>query len=265
VSPRPRDGGALSVEAVTVLGAAWVTGNELRLPPGQLARPLYEEVNEALTRLGGKWKGGRTKAHVFGEIDPAPLLDEIRATGAMPAKNPTAFFSTPPEIVARLIDAAFIRMCDRLGALLLEPSAGRGAIADAMRTAAPSAMIDAVELLPANAAVLRQKGHVVVEGDFLTFAPEYRYDACAMNPPFAVDGDPLAYINHVRHALALVHRGGSLAAIVPAGLSFRNDRRTREFRDQVLACGSIEALPDDAFVVSGTAVRTLLITMEVAA
>ena len=44
-----------------------------RITSGQLDRSLYEEVNEVLVRLGGKWKGGRTKAHLF-PYDPRPLV-----------------------------------------------------------------------------------------------------------------------------------------------------------------------------------------------
>jgi hypothetical protein len=35
------------------------------LPPGNLDRKTYEAVNKALTAIGGKWTGGKVKAHVF--------------------------------------------------------------------------------------------------------------------------------------------------------------------------------------------------------
>ena len=89
----------ISAEALTVLREAECDSDRVRITSGQLDRTLYKEVNEVLVRLGGKWKGGHTKAHLF-PYDPRPLLAGVLATGDMPPKNPWAFFPTPPELVS---------------------------------------------------------------------------------------------------------------------------------------------------------------------
>src|SRR5579885_3284456 len=93
---------SISAKALAVLREMECDSDRARITSGQLDRPLYEEVNEVLVRLGGKWKGGRTAAHVFPYYDPRPLLAGVVTTGIRPPKNPTAFFPTPPALVERV-------------------------------------------------------------------------------------------------------------------------------------------------------------------
>jgi predicted RNA methylase len=84
---------------------------------------------------------------------------------------------------------------------ILEPSAGKGALVRALRAELPNARIDAVELDPARAALLRELAadasiangdrlapawFDVWEGDYLSRpAPSRRYDLGVSNPPFS--------------------------------------------------------------------------------
>src|SRR6266702_3729890 len=88
-------------EVLDVLRNGHTTGMSYFLPTGQLDRKLYQEVNEVLERIGGKWNR-KAKAHLF-EIDPAALLDLVSTTGEMPPRNPTAFFPTPEPVIAELL------------------------------------------------------------------------------------------------------------------------------------------------------------------
>src|ERR671925_807732 len=94
----------LSGDAIAVLQNLDYDGFAIRFP--QVAPTLYTEVNEVLTRLGGKWKGGRTKAHVFQE-DPTLLIEYVLSSAVMPPKNPEAFFPTPKEVARGIM-----MMCD---------------------------------------------------------------------------------------------------------------------------------------------------------
>ncbi len=119
----------VSPDAREVLAQATLNGSSLKLNSGQLERSLYEEVNEVLTRLGGKWKGGKTAAHLFDTVDAAKLrdcLDIVLATGLMPAKNPNAFYFTPKPVQKRMLELfkAMIRL--KSGMRFLEPSAVKG-------------------------------------------------------------------------------------------------------------------------------------------
>ncbi len=258
----------VSSAALDILAAAVVEGQGVRLPSVPLDRVLYEEVNEVLVRLGGKWKrhgkardGVPQGTHEF-PYDPAPLLSAVMETGEMPPKNPTAFFPTPPAIVAKMVTWARLAEKDSEHCRVLEPSAGTGAILDAIRETAPSAQLDAVEVLPINAAMLRRKGYAPHEMDFLHWRPEYQYDAVLMNPPFSLDGDPLAYITHIDHAWSLLRDGGDLVAITPPGWQFRSDAKSREFQMMVGEYGESDEIPTGAFKESGTAVATRIVWMR---
>ncbi len=248
---------SLSSAALAVLRGATFDGLKLFLPPGQLERSLYEEVNEVLSRLGGKWKGGKTKAHLF-EEDPREDLSLVLDTGKMPPKNPTAFFGTPPNVAEQAVHMLHFATQVPLRRIL-EPSAGKGALALACQQIIPDASIECCEIVPAYALKLQHLGFTLVAEDFLAYHPDQLYDGIIMNPPFAVEEDKLAWVTHVEHAYELLIPGGALAAIVPAGFSFRKEKRVQRIRD--LVAGSWMELPADAFLESGTGVRTLLISI----
>ena len=66
----------------------------------------------------------------------------------------------------------------------------------------------------------------------------------------------------VTHAMRFLRPGGKLASIMSTGVEFREDRRTREFRELVrLHGGRIERLPSGTFRESGTDVETVLVVM----
>ena len=247
----------VDADVMEVLKTAWCEGLKLYLPPAQMERKLYERTNEVLTRIGGKWKGGKTRAHVF-EDDPAPLLAEVLSTGIMPLDNPLDFYRTPAEVVERMVSIAG----DMSGSIVLEPSAGDGAIVEQVVSKYPSAIIHAVEVDAKRADKLRQKfsGVNVTQADFMAHASIIP-DVVLMNPPFTLQGDKLAYITHINKAYQAMKEGGKLVAIAPASLKFRSDKRTSDLREFVLSHGTIEDLPSGVFGESGTMVSTVLVSM----
>lgn len=217
-----------------VLKNASVEGQHLYLPPTQLDRKLYEGVNEVLTRLGGKWKGGKTKAHVF-PADPSDLLLGVIGSGEMPPKNPFAFFATPSDLAAGVVAIAKNVIGDLSGKDILEPSIGTGAIALEVRRQFPTADITGVEIDEFRASVSRGKGFEVFTEDFLAIQPSrwLPFDVVLMNPPFSVEGDKTAYITHIDHAMKFLNPGGVLVAIVPPGFTFRTDKKHKAFAEFV--------------------------------
>ncbi len=249
---------SLSAVVVDVLRGATVEGSHVRLNCSQLERPVYEGVNEVLTRLGGKWKGGKTRAHYFEHYDPKPLLAAVVASEKMPDKNPLAFFPTPAPVVDQmLMMAATALACP--GVQVLEPSAGTGRIVDAVRLLNPSAQLTVVELHDLNAAVLRGKGYEVHEQDFTTFEGG-PFDVVLMNPPFSVQGDKLAYITHITRAWEMC--SGVLVAIAPPGFTFRQDKKSKAFADLVDDHGDHFLLSPGSFKSSGTGIATELVTLR---
>lgn len=148
------------------------------------------------------------------------------------------YFPTPPPAADRLIELAAIPD----GARVLEPSAGKGDLADAVRRAVATAEVDVIEPVEALRSVLGLKGYELVGRDFLKDTPARRYARIVMNPPFERGADA----QHVRHAFALLEPGGRLAAIVSEGLFFRQD--AEEFRQWLTSVGGrSEKLPTGSF------------------
>lgn len=264
--PQVQKGELVKTEVLDVLKQGYTESNRYYLPNIRLERKLYVAVNEVLERIGGKWNK-KSKAHIFEDVEPAPLLELIFESGEMPPKNPTAFFPTPASVVDYLLtDGGFYRIPSD-AKRILEPSAGKGNIAEGIRAYCHQHQIDATldccEILPRFQDQLKAKGfNVIDEPDFLAYQPTYQYDAIIANPPFSVDGDPLAYITHIEHAWSLLVPGGTLSAVVPAGFISRDDKRVKKLRKLVEDHGTWRELKRGSFADSGTGVNTAIISMR---
>ena len=249
-------------EAVlNVLAQSEVLADRVLLPQG-LDRKLYQKVNETLEELGGKWNR-KQQAHVFAD-DPREEIATIVQSGTLPDKNPLAFFPTPKAVIDQILGYF---MVPRPPCRILEPSAGLGAIAEALWeefTHWPEAekaqvRIDLVEWDKKRAAKLAEQWEHVYCQDFLTFIPEARYDAVFMNPPFSVEGNKTVWIDHVQHAFDLLLPGGQLVAVVPNSAQFRIDKKHQGLRDWLHPMGGFLDLPEGCFKESGTGVSVLLL------
>ena len=237
-------------DVLAVLSQAIVIGNAVTLT-GQLDRKLYVKTNEVLEAAGGKWNR-KAKAHLF-DGDATEIIEQIILTGEITVPQDFGYFPTPGPVVNRLMELAEIEP----GMLVLEPSAGQGAIA---KEVAKIARVDCVELLPQNAEILMNENiyRTVAIGNFLETYLHPVYDRIIMNPPFERQAD----IKHVQHALKFLKPGGRLVSVMSAGVTFRENSLTREFRDLVNSRGGkIEALPEGSFKASGTGVHTVIVTI----
>lgn len=165
------------------------------------------------------------------------------------------FFPTPPALVARMIAEAGVRE----GMKVLEPSAGKGDIAEAVRDA--GAQVVSFERSHTLCGILKAKGLSVECCDFLEMIAIAGFDRVLMNPPFEKAQD----IDHVRHAFRFLKPGGRLVAVMSAGTMFRSDRKTLEFRDWLTEAGAVvNELPEDAFgeAFRSTKTRTILVVID---
>jgi predicted RNA methylase len=132
----------------------------------------------------------------------------------------SSFYPTPPEVAARMlerIDPAHLRT-----RLILEPSAGKGDLADAIVARMSGDYeelgierpfmsrhdisrykdkVHCLEIEPDLIAALHGKQYKVVGHDFLSFVPDQSYDLIIMNPPFH-EAD-----KHVLKAWEILHDG----------------------------------------------------------
>ena len=147
------------------------------------------------------------------------------------------YFPTPKPVVDHLIELAEINP----GMDALEPSAGKGNIADALKKA--GANVDVVEIYEPLRQILEAKGYNIVGTNFLDYS-EKKYDRIVMNPPFEKGQD----IDHVKHALELLKPGGRVVAIMSEGPFFRGDKKATTFRDWLEENeGTSEKLPEKSF------------------
>jgi hypothetical protein len=135
-----------------VLGRATALGNAIALPEERLDGKLYKRVNKALANAGGKWNRS-AGAHLF-TSDAAPKLAAMLGSGVSvdEKKRDQAFF-TPPDLARQVVELAEVE-----GRVVLEPSAGRGALADACM-AASAKSVECFEANPEFAETLRGKGY----------------------------------------------------------------------------------------------------------
>jgi hypothetical protein len=125
------------------------------------------------------------------------------------------FYPTPRALIDEMLTGIDY---DKLGAVL-EPSAGKGNIIDALKEKARihsyrcrenDIDLDAVEFSEDLQHVLRGKGVRVVHDDFLTYHTYKRYSLIVMNPPFST-GD-----KHLLKALDMMSAGGRVVCLLNA-------------------------------------------------
>lgn len=162
------------------------------------------------------------------------------------------FYPTPKEIAIKMA----VPYADRLGcARILEPSAGNGAILDAitmndipytyqskngeihdLTTSARPENIYCIEKNPELQMILQEKGYRVIASDFLTYTPDHDFDLALINPPFSC-GD-----KHLLHAWEIL-RAGDIACLLNAETIRNPYTKTRKLLANVIEeNGSVEEL-----------------------
>lgn len=237
----------------TLRERASIDGRRLVLTGPRFDPKLYQQINDILEAVGGRWTTSEG-AHLF-PVDAAEALAPVFATGEVVTlrekRQQAQYFPTPKPVVDRLLDLARLES----GMRVLEPSAGSGAIAAAV--AERGATVDCIERDPGYAATLVDAGHQVRVADFLTVPPQPVYDRVIMNPPFTRGAD----MQHVEHALRFLKSDGLLVSVMSWAVT-EQSRATATFRALVEACGgAVEAVGEGAFRKSGTDVDTVIVTI----
>lgn len=157
------------------------------------------------------------------------------------------FFPTSAAVTEEAIDAADIQESMDV----LEPSAGMGHMADAIREQT-GVEPDVVELSGDRRELLEAKGYNLVGSDFMDVSGK-QYDRIVMNPPFSKGRD----IQHVQHAYSLLKPGGRLVAIMGEGAFFQSNSRAEGFRAWLDGLGATsERLPEGSFMDPALPVNT---------
>ena len=250
--------------AQDVLQQCTVDGNIVKLPDGQLERKLYTEVKSAIEKIGGKWTGGKMFGFVF-KTDPTELLADIAGGVKRNIKQEYQFFATPDALADDLVSIADIHEDD----IILEPSAGQGAIIEAIRRFGIHTEVFFVEKMEANYNVLAEKRSTTVgektyrlnteDQDFLNLDNKHQFfTKIVANPPFKNNQD----VDHVRHMYSLLKPNGRLVSLVIDNWETA-DKKKKQFIQWLKDLDAeIIDVPAGAFNQSGTSVPTKIVIIN---
>ena len=103
--------------------------------------------------------------------------------------NNEGFYPTPKELLSELLsteiefNGRYRKFDANISGNVLEPSAGKGDIADYIKSKNRHVSIDLIELDEHLVSILYGKGYNVVWRDFLTYETHKQYDYIILNPP----------------------------------------------------------------------------------
>lgn len=230
-------------------------GNIIKLPDVQLERSDYQKVKKLFESNGGKWKGGKCQGFLFDTTDVSPILSRLQGGDLTDRKKKFQFFETPMPIARRL--------AARLGDVessdkILEPSAGRGALINAVLETWPDHVIDCYELMDDNRAELAKIPNARLLGNDFMEAEVGIYDKIIANPPFTNNQD----IKHVMKMWDHLADGGQMVVIMSKHWQFASDKASKDFRSFVESNDyDITELPAGSFKESGTNIESLMLVL----
>lgn len=188
----------------------------------------------------------RGLAEFYGEVLPDAPCDSDTKQASTEVAADLAYFPTPRKVIDIVLRSLELQGAQNI----LEPSCGDGQIIDVLTTwhknrdrGFPEPLnVTGVEYDPGRAAQARAKGHAVMVANFLQVAPDPRFDAIVMNPPFHGQH----YKKHLDHAIEFLKPGGRLVCILPATAHYDHKNDIGRWTD----------LPVASFASSGTNVPT---------
>lgn len=235
------------------LSKCTVGDNCVFLPPiSDGVLPDYADIRKALINAGGKYNRNRFEF----PSDPMPYLLRITGGEKVNIKKEFQFFPTPAALAQRMVEMADIED----GHLILEPSAGQGAIIKAILDEHPNVMVHAYELMDINRDVLSKIPECILLGDDFLAANDDApcFDRILANPPFAKNQD----IDHIREMYHRLKPKGRLVTISSPHWKTASGKKETQFREWLDTLGAyIEEIDKGVFKESGTMISTVLITI----
>jgi predicted RNA methylase len=221
-----------------------------------LEERLAEKTAEADARACRQAAAEPERAAEDAADAPFKAIRESLKAGVTVVSAPQ-LFPTPKALARDIVRRAGVQNGHRV----LEPSAGTGALLEALYLETASKVIKdlvAVEVDGRLSSDLQAKWNADVRtGDFLQLTTEAAgglFDRIIMNPPFGGGQDIL----HMRHALKMLAPSGRLVALCAAG-----PRQRQMFENELEPRGGRwEDLPAGSFSEQGTGVSVALITFD---
>ncbi len=249
------------------IGKCSMAGNTVFLPSENLSN--YADVRKALINAGATYK---SNSFVFPN-DAKPYIDRLMKGESVNIKKEFQFFATPKALAEEL--AAFAMKdfnCNTM--TILEPSAGQGAIINALFEFdyKDELIVHAYELMDINRGILEKIKDVVILGEDFLSQNQYRkgthatvnvrdiqFDRIVANPPFSKNQD----IDHIKEMFHRCKTGGRIVTIASNSWRTGSQKKQVDFRNWLDEIGAvIEDVEAGTFKESGTNIATCMIIID---
>ena len=229
--------------------------NVLKLPRVQFNKKSYAEAKKWIEEAGGSWQGGKVQGFTF-PFNADRVFSILHEGKRCNLQQDFQFFATPPEVADWLVMLAGGVHEDEK---VLEPSAGTGAIIDAIHRSCKDLVVDCFELMPENKELLSKKSNINILGDDFTTYDLGLYDKIIANPPFSKNQD----IRHVRRMYEHLNNGGTVAAIMSCHWKIASEKECADFREWLKDVhAKICDIEEGSFKQSGTGIETTAVIIQ---
>lgn len=242
--------------AEEILKHCTLVDNVLKLPAVKFNKKKYAEAKKWIEEAGGSWQGGKIQGFTF-PFNAERVFGILHAGKRCNLQQDYQFFATPNELADWLVMlAGGVHEEERV----LEPSAGTGAIVDAIHRSCRDVVIDCFELMPENKEILAKKNNIRILGDdFTLYNIGETYDKIIANPPFSRNQD----VRHVKVMYDLLAKGGVVAAIMSTHWLNALENECAVFRKWVDEVGGkVYEIEEKTFKGSGTVVDTIALVIK---
>lgn len=130
----------------------------LKLPQVQFNKKSYGEAKKWIEEAGGSWQGGKVQGFTF-PFNPERVFSVLNQGKRCNLQQEYQFFETPADVADWLV---MLAGGIHEGDIVLEPSAGRGALIKAIHRACPSVIVECYELMPENREFLHTLDNVIL-------------------------------------------------------------------------------------------------------
>lgn len=229
--------------------------NVLKLPRVQFNKKSYAEAKKWIEEAGGSWQGGKVQGFTF-PFNADRVFSILHEGKRCNLQQDFQFFATPPEVADWLVMLAGGVHEDEK---VLEPSAGTGAIIDAIHRSCKDLVVDCFELMPENKELLSKKSNINILGDDFTTYDLGLYDKIIANPPFSKNQD----IRHVRRMYEHLNNGGTVAAIMSCHWKIASEKECTDFRKWLKDVhAKVCDIEEGSFKQSGTGIETTAVIIQ---
>lgn len=164
------------------------------------------------------------------------------------------YYPTPADLVDKMLDKVDLRN----GMRVLEPSAWTGAILE--RIVDTWLNVVWIEYNHSNFQILKDRFENVdlINGDFMEYKTEDKFDVILANPPFENKQD----VKHIMKMFDLLKDWWEMVSIASNWVSFRTDKEYVELRDLIDCNWYMESCETGSFKNSWTNVNTVMIYLR---